>query len=942
MKTPDLSSVDYFRSLVETIPGIVYTAALEYPYAITYVSPRIKEILGYSPERLTSDPFGGLRIIHPADRDRLIEGTRKIRGAADSLVFEYRVIAADGRTVWFRDEVRVVGDEAGRPAALQGVMFDITERKLMEESVREAELQFRVLVESSAEAVLVFQDDAIKFANRRSEAMSGYSPEEALGMKPMDFVHPDDRGWIADLAKKRSAGDATPFKFDFRLIRKDGGIVWLHANSVICPWQGRPAILCMMEDVTASKEAEWALERRVESERIVGDISVRFINLELNDIDDEINAALAQIGVFAGADRGYVFLPCPDGLTMRNTHEWCAEGIKSHIRELRSLNMEREIPWFGERIRNLEVVNLSEGEDWAEMPEDQRSHFYSQGIQSLLVAPMAFRNALIGFLGFDSVRTRRNWTCEDVSLLECLGRTLAQALMRKTAAEALRESEERFRNLAEMMPQPVFETDAKGRITFAGNKLWDVLGYGPQDLDKGLPALRFFTPHERRTAAARVLCVLRGDVSAPMETVARRKDGSPFPAIVSMGPIVSGDKVVGLRGIIVDVTERKKTEEILRQTDRYRAVADIAAGVAHNFNNFLQIVMGNSALALMRLESSEIGKAETNLREIMRWAESAAETVTKLNRFSLAQSPSVKRPDEIFDLSEVVKQAVELTLPAWKIEPESRGLKVVMKCDLAERCMVKGNKNDLFGVAAHLIRNAAESLGTGGSIRVAVFVRGRRVHLVVEDTGIGIAQENIDRLFTPFFTTKMDMGAGLGLPTSLVVVRRHDGELKVESVVGEGSQFTLTLPYAQDEESEPAAEEEWTPTQARSILVVDDMEAVALMVKEGLEKHGHSVFTALNARAGLQLLKQTLVDAIICDLGMPDMDGKLMAEAVTNHYRQSGLKRPPFILLTGWGAQIDDRGGLERAGVDLVIEKPVRIASLAKAVDEAFLIQSER
>jgi PAS domain S-box-containing protein len=420
------------------------------------------------------------------------------------------------------------------------------------------------------------------------------------------------------------------------------------------------------------------------------------------------------------------------------------------------------------------------------------------------------------------------------------------------------------------------------------------------------------------------------------ETITCRGSDSAIWAYVTVYsyPLIDEDsgELTGVVEYVKDVTEQKKSEEIVRQSLRYRAVADLASGVAHNFNNLLQIVLGNANLALLNLQSGEFSEMQESLEQIVESARFGAETVRRLSTFAKAGDGDRTASDEVFDVRDLVRQAIQMTRPWWKEEPRKRGSTVVVREDLAADCYVSGSKNELFEVSVNLLKNAAEALPKGGAIDVSLKSKDDRVELKVSDDGIGLSSDDLDRLFTPFFTTKLEAGTGLGLAVSRSIVDRHGGHIIVESVEGEGTVVTVTLPRARQVSQSPAVSADKTHSAPFSALVIDDMEPVLTMVKNGLEKHGHTVHTALTGQDGLDIAREIGVDIIICDLGMPTMSGWRVGKAVKDMCGERGIPKIPFIILTGWAEQDKKRKEIEESGVDAVVEKPVSMARLLEII----------
>jgi len=182
-----------YKALVEQIPAITYTAALDDASTTLYVSPQIESILGFSPEDYRADPDMWRKRLHPDDRDRVLAKLKQSRFSNQPFRSDYRMIARDGRVVWFTDDATTVQDNAGNPLFIQGVMTDISERKRSEEALKASEEKYRQLIENANESILVIQDSRIKFINPKLMELTAYSEIDLKSRPFADFIYPDDR-----------------------------------------------------------------------------------------------------------------------------------------------------------------------------------------------------------------------------------------------------------------------------------------------------------------------------------------------------------------------------------------------------------------------------------------------------------------------------------------------------------------------------------------------------------------------------------------------------------------------------------------------------------------------------------------------------------------------------------------------------------------------------
>ncbi|MBI5570837.1 MAG: response regulator [Desulfomonile tiedjei] len=392
-------------------------------------------------------------------------------------------------------------------------------------------------------------------------------------------------------------------------------------------------------------------------------------------------------------------------------------------------------------------------------------------------------------------------------------------------------------------------------------------------------------------------------------------------------------RVATVKARVKNQLDRKKAEEAQLQMERLGAVVDLASGVAHHFNNMLQVIMGGASVALMELEQGKLDAAKSMLQQIIESSRFGSHTVRRLQEFVKMRTEEAG-PEETFDLSHTALQAIETTRRLWQIDLEKLGIHVRLVPNLAKGCFVNGRESELFEVTTSLIRNAVEAMPNGGELAVTTFIDGEHVVLRVEDTGVGIPQEHLGKVFEPFFTTKGFQRVGMGLATGYGIVKSHDGTISVASEPGQGATFTIELPLSR---TPPVPVESPAASMVGiglRILVIDDVEPITTMLAELLGEFGHEVVTALSGEEGLQVFVEQSIDLVICDLGMPDMNGWEVGKSIKDMSAQQGVPKVPFILLTGWGGQLRETTKMKEAGVDAVVEKPMDPSRLRSVIQE--------
>ncbi len=505
---------------------------------------------------------------------------------------------------------------------------------------------------------------------------------------------------------------------------------------------------------------------------------------------------------------------------------------------------------------------------------------------------------------------------------------------RKAVEEALRESEERFRALTETTSEWIWEVDAGGAFTYASPRITELLGHLPKEV-VGKTPFDLMPPKESQAKTEEFRGVFRSHMPfRDIEYLSKHKHGHSILLEVSGVPFFDPDgRLAGYRGIGRDITERKKAKELLIQSERLKAVAELSAGVAHNFNNLLQVVLSSCEIASFNLDSGNYENLKFNLERIAESCRFGAETVKRLENFAGAGSGVVVPKGKVFCLSQVAEKAIELSETWWKSFPQKHGLNISLETSFHSECLIRGQENEILEVILNLIKNAAEALPRGGEIGIRTFSEANKWVLEVQDNGEGIAENDLRRVFEPFFTTKGYTGTGMGLASSYGIIVRHGGEISVESEKGKGTKFIVKLPVAS--ESWDGVETPVTaPPRSLRVIVIDDQALIVDAMGKLFQQHGHTIFTAQSGPAGIEMFGRESPDVVICDLSMPFMTGWQVAEAIKNMCKERGTKKPLFLMLTGWGEEEFDEQRMVESGVDGFVQKPVNFRKLIATISE--------
>ncbi len=405
--------------------------------------------------------------------------------------------------------------------------------------------------------------------------------------------------------------------------------------------------------------------------------------------------------------------------------------------------------------------------------------------------------------------------------------------------------------------------------------------------------------------------------------------GQPRPAELAVTLSALHGRHGGLEGLIAivrDITAQREVEKQLRQSERLTALGQLAGGIAHDFNNLLQAILGYAQLMKQNPRDAEFVARSLNIVEAA--AVDGSETVRRIQQFARL------RPDEQFvgvDVNQIVHDAVAIVRPRWeeKIARDNRPLD--LRLDLGSIETINGRPAALTELMTNLILNALDAMPDGGTLTITTRGEPRQqITLTVADTGIGMPEPVRRRIFEPFFSTKGEGGSGLGLSMVYSIVRRHGGEIRVESEPGRGATFTLTFPVA----SEPVgAEPESALPRARRparVLLVDDDPKVLGTLTEILRSVGHTVTAAASGAAGVAAYGPGRFDVVLSNLGMAGMNGWELAE------RLRRVDSDVVILfITGWGLRDEEHGRLKMLKIRKCLFKPVRPGELDSAIQDA-------
>ena len=880
-------SEERYKNLIDTMnEGIMQVDNND---VIQFVNKRTCEIFGYSQNELIGK-IGFDTIIYQEDKNLVIE-QNKLREYYVTDKYQTRGVKKTGEIIWLNIAGSPLKDATGNVIGSVGILSNITEQKRKDDFLKESEEKYRTLFDNANESVFVAQDTKIVFHNPATESIIGYNDFEIKSKPFIEFIHPEDRELVIDRHFRRLRGEDLPKTYSFRILTKDNKVRFVDLNVVLINWEGIPASLNFMIDITEKKQFEDELKKR---EKI------------LQKIFD-----ILPIGLWFTDKNGNLLRGNPAGIKI-----WGAEPFVS-INEY-GVFKARRLP-EGQEIKADDLA---------------LTHTINEGVTIV--------NELLEIEAFDGKKKIiLNYTApivNDDGSIEGAIVVNNEITDLKHLENAYLENREQLLSIFRVAPTGIGLV--KDRIIIDVNtQICEMTGYSYEELVGKSARILYYNEEEYELVGTEKYRQISEKGTGTVETLWQKKDGTIINIILSSTPLFQNDLSKGVTFTAMDITDRKLAEQELLEAKNKAEESDMLksaflANMSHEIRTPMNAILGFSQL----LNTFDISDEEREqyIYYINKRGKDLLNIINDILDFSQIEANQLIIHYIQDDINNLLKD-IYITFNAKDkfVETKPVDLRIGKKLDKDSNVIADFNR--LKQVLINLIGNALK-FTEKGYIEFGCFLEDQKILFYVKDTGIGIPEDKQKLIFERFRQvdekniSRKFGGTGLGLSISKGLVILMNGEIWVESKEGTGSTFFFSIPYIPADfqpsvkESEPHNTYLW---ENKTILLVEDDEYNIKLISKYLAPTKAKIIIALNSKSAIEIYKNTPdIDLVLMDIQLPDESGYEATKGI--------LKINPdakIIAQTAYSFNEDKISALESGCIDF-ISKPIAKKDLLKLIDE--------
>lgn len=899
------------EALLTTLPNLTFRISRNGTY-LDYRAP--------SPEDLYEPPGNliGMTVkehLPPAVAEQYMVHIERALTTGTIQTFDYE-LQMHGMTKKF--QARIIASGADEVFVL---VRNITHSEIITEALVRSETRFQAVVESLSEGLMLTDlDDRVLYMNQRMTELCGWDIEEVRDKPTYEFLIPHEKR-VLHLERNRRRAQGYAERYEIEMLRKDGTTFWAEVYG--SPFRdAQKRIIGTIGTITDITEQKW-------NERLQSSLyRIASIARSARDMQELLSSIHATISELMYAKNFYIALYDPfsnmisfpyfvDEIDKPPAPRKFAHGSTEYVLTTGEiLHAPRNV--FDDLAKKGDIDPIgADAVDW-------------------LGIPLKSGNTTFGVLAVQSYDPKIVFTEREKEILIFVSQQISTAIQQ-------RSEEERFRAIWEHSADGMRVTDKDGTIVMVNDAYCAMVKKTKEELlGKSFQIVYNKTDTDVRKGIERYKeRFASNEITTKLEDQVTLWNNEVLTIEMTASYITFGINERMLLCAFRDVTERKKLEEQLLHAQKMDSIGVLAGGIAHDFNNVLAMILGSAELVKHR------AKDNPDILKFANMIANAAERGSGIAKQLLMFARTEKGFHRPLSLSLVIMDVCKLLEHSM---PKSVSIRTIVT---AENDIISGDEDQLHQILVNLAVNAKDAIeqkGGEGTITFSVTnIRGNElkrqlpqarntlyVVLHVEDTGKGMSEQTMGRIFEPFFSTK-ERGKGTGLGLSIVhgIVKNHNGMIDVESTVNVGTTFHLYFPASRIAENVPTPTAE-TPVAtatsndqpSKNILIVDDEPELRTMMKDILETHGHTVITAHNGKEALTVYEKEKekIDLVISDLGMPVMDGRQFLATL----RKQG-STVAFILITGYLDQ-GTKQDLLGEGANEVLLKPFTSETVISAV----------
>ncbi len=813
---------------------------------------------------------------------------------------------------------------------------EISIRRNTEAELRTSEEKYSQLVEQGNDGIILIQDNVLLFANSKMREMTGLSEEEYIRRPFLDFVTPEYKGLLLERYKARMSGEEVSNRYEAEIIDKDGKKIPVEVNASIIDYEGKPADMAIIRDISGRKRAQEALADEATRRRIlIEESSDGIVILDENGYVFEANKRFAEM-------HGYT----PEEAQKLHILDWGPQVPQERIRQMLmevdetgdhfetqhrrkdGTALDMEISTNGAVIGDQKLIFcvcrditgrkraeealadeavrrrilIEESRDGIVVLDEngrvyesnkrfaQMLGYTTEEIKDVCVWDWEYllpheqvlemiRSVDSAGDHFETKHRRKDGSVYDVEIStngEMFGgQKLIFCVCRDITERKRAEEEIRvFSDAVAGAIDAISISDKDGIISYVNSSLEEIYGYEPGELvGKQIDVL-----NANEETTRRLITSINEKGSWSGEIEAKRKSGEVFPAFLTISTVRDDEgHFIAMLGTSRDISEQKKIEEEKEETAQKAYLSSRLAAVGQMAAGIAHEInnplTGVIGFADLLMSRTDI---PDDIRKDIEIINDGAQRVGKIVKGMLTFARNSKTEREYADINEILKTT--LTLRDYEMTTTDIKVETHLGSDLPMTMAAGGQLQQVF---LNIIINAEQAIKkTHGRGNLIIKTEGTKdvIRVSFQDDGPGIDRENIDRIFEPFFTTKQPgEGTGLGLSLCYAIIQEHNGQIYVKSTKGKGATFIVELPIIGPNNNpglpEVAEEEEEEEVQKNKILIIDDEVVVRHFLKRMLTDAGHVVETVDNASDGLERISEEQYDLILLDIKMPDISG---------------------------------------------------------------------